>query len=251
MKISKKIKALMLAGVVSFSLVGLVGCSDKSAENTTETAQTETADTTEVEVKVKEVKGADLEKAMEQDGVILVDVRDAKSYDEGHIKDAINVSFDDVKNGKLGVLEEFKDQPILVYCNTGNKSGQVADMLVEKGYKNVSNVEGVQKYTYDLTTYKNVTGSQLEKVLADNKDVILVDVRPSDMFEEAHIKGAVNVPFDKVAENKDKLSKDKEIYVYCNTGNKSSTVASELSKDGYNVVNSIQGVKEYKFANVE
>lgn len=66
------------------------------------------------------------------------------------------------------------------------------------------------------------------------------------------IAGAINVPFDAVEANLDKLPKDKTIALYCNTGTKTVEVAQALEKLGYtNVVNSIDGVKEYSFTLVK
>ena len=62
------------------------------------------------------------------------------------------------------------------------------------------------------------------------------------------IEGAINIPFDEVESNLDKLPKDKTIALYCNTGTKSAEVAQQLEGLGYeNIVNSIEGVKEYSF----
>ena len=66
------------------------------------------------------------------------------------------------------------------------------------------------------------------------------------------IEGAINVPFDEVENHLDQLPKDKTIALYCNTGTKSAEVAKQLESLGYeNIVNSIEGVKEYSFALVK
>ena len=62
------------------------------------------------------------------------------------------------------------------------------------------------------------------------------------------IEGAINIPFDEIENNLDKLPKDKTIALYCNTGTKSAENAVQLEDLGYeNVVNAIEGVKEYSF----
>ena len=43
-----------------------------------------------------------------------------------------------------------KDAKIIVYCNTGNRSGQALEKLKKLGYTNVSNAQGVKQYKYEL-----------------------------------------------------------------------------------------------------
>lgn len=53
---------------------------------------------------------------------------------------------------------------------------------------------------------------------------------------------------DEIESNLDKLPKEKTIALYCSTGTKSAEVAKLLEDIGYgNIVNSIEGVKEYSF----
>ena len=76
----------------------------------------------------------------EQD-VVLLDVRTAEEYNDGHIQNAINI---DVKQD--GFIEEAKstlpaDKTILVYCRSGKRSANAAGMLAKEGF-NVVNLEG-------------------------------------------------------------------------------------------------------------
>ncbi|MFC0414480.1 rhodanese-like domain-containing protein [Cytobacillus solani] len=146
-------------------------------------------------------------------------------------------------------LEDYKDKPIILYCNTGNRSGKAAEILANNGFTDVTNAQGVKEYEYDLVHYKEVRGAAFQEMIDENKDLILVDVRPEKQVkEEGMIEGAINVPFDAVKENLDKLPKEKTIALYCNTGTKSSEVAMQLEGLGYeNVINAIEGVKEYSF----
>jgi rhodanese-related sulfurtransferase len=75
---------------------------------------------------------------------LLVDVRTTAEFESGHLKDALNVPLDEFQKGayaeKIGEPE--KDNPILVFCRSGRRSGIVHDILVKDGYTNVRNVEG-------------------------------------------------------------------------------------------------------------
>lgn len=48
-------------------------------------------------------------------------------------------------------LRNYKSKDIIVYCNTGRKSAEVAEKLVEHGFTDVTNiVDGVSEYDFKL-----------------------------------------------------------------------------------------------------
>ncbi len=78
---------------------------------------------------------------IEDQDVVLLDVRTAEEFKDGHIQNAINI---DMKQD--GFIDEAKsslpaDKTIAVYCRSGRRSANVAGMLVKEGYK-VVNLEG-------------------------------------------------------------------------------------------------------------
>ena len=181
---------------------------------------------------------------------LVIDVRGADAYAKGHLANAINIPFDEFE-GKISDLEGYKDQTIVLICNTGNKSGKAGKMLVDKGFTKVYNAEdGMEEYDYDTVTYTNVTGSEFEKLAAEKTDAVVLDLRDAKDFEKSSVENAVNIPMDEFEAKASEKLKDKnqEILLYCNTGNRTSEASQILEKNGYtNVVNSIDGVKEYEF----
>lgn len=78
----------------------------------------------------------------------LVDVREQHEYDEGHIENSVLIPL-----GQLAErLDELNaDEPILLICRSGNRSGQAAALLVEKGFKDVNNLaKGVLEWPHGL-----------------------------------------------------------------------------------------------------
>ena len=65
-----------------------------------------------------------------ENGAKIIDVRTEEEYNSGHIEDAINVPLDN-----LNSLELDKTDEIIVYCQTGKRSKQAANILLAKGYK--------------------------------------------------------------------------------------------------------------------
>ncbi|MBY6186063.1 rhodanese-like domain-containing protein [Marinobacter hydrocarbonoclasticus] len=75
-------------------------------------------------------------------GALLVDVRTPGEFNAGHLPDAINVPLDQLP-ARLDALGEGKAQPIVVYCRSGNRSGQAQMFLNNKGYSQVHNGGGL------------------------------------------------------------------------------------------------------------
>lgn len=239
----KNFKIVNLLIVFVLVMAVAIACS-----NETPASQNETA-------KIKTMTGEELVKqnsGKEKDKVLIIDVRSPEEYKAGHIQHAININIEEFEE-RLSEIEDLKDFPIITYCNTGKKSGQAAEILVNNGFKDVTNAAGVKEFEYELVHYVDIRGAAFQKLIDENSDIVLVDVRAEDQVkEEGMIEGAINVPFDAIEANLDKLPKDKTIALYCNTGTKSADVAKQLEALGYeNVINSIDGVKEYNFALVK
>ena len=91
------------------------------------------------------------------------------------------------------------------------------------------------------------------KELQKKKDeVILIEVLDPEQYNDFHIKGAINVPYKKIAsEAEKKFKKDEEIVVYCSDSEcQSSKIAADKLDDmGYeNVWHYKGGKKEWKEA---
>ena len=96
------------------------------------------------------MKGDEVVEAMKDTAnTVVIDARDAKDFAKGHIDGAINVFVDEAES-KLGELEQYKDKKVIVYCNSGNKSGKLAQFLVDNGFTDVYNADGVKQYEYSL-----------------------------------------------------------------------------------------------------
>lgn len=71
---------------------------------------------------------------------ILLDVRTAAEVKEGTLPSARNIVYDDSFKDKLDTLS--KETPIFVYCAAGKRSAKAADILKEKGFKEVYQLNG-------------------------------------------------------------------------------------------------------------
>ncbi len=72
----------------------------------------------------------------------------------------------------------------------------------------------------------------LEEIIA-SESYIIVDVRTKEEYDESHVVGSINIPYDEI-ENYS-LDKDKTIIVYCRSGNRSKIAYDTLISLGYDV----------------
>lgn len=79
------------------------------------------------------------------DDEIVLDVRTPEEYAQAHIPDAINVPNEEIGEDAVAQLPD-KDQLILVYCRSGNRSKQAAQKLADQGYTNVIEFGGIKDW---------------------------------------------------------------------------------------------------------
>lgn len=71
-----------------------------------------------------------------KEGAFLVDVRTPAEFSGGSVKGAVNIPLDSVGSQ----LAKFKDKKhIVVFCRSGNRSGQAKGILEQNGFQNVIN----------------------------------------------------------------------------------------------------------------
>lgn len=80
---------------------------------------------------------------------IIVDVRRADEFAQGHIPGAINIDNEDIVDTEPAELPD-KEQMIYVYCRSGNRSKQAAQKLASMGYSNVIEFGGIIDWTGDI-----------------------------------------------------------------------------------------------------
>lgn len=76
------------------------------------------------------------------DSYIILDVRRADEFAQGHIPGAINVANESIVEEACKRLPD-KHQLIYVYCRSGNRSKQAADKLAVLGYTNIVEIGGI------------------------------------------------------------------------------------------------------------
>ncbi|MCB7320285.1 rhodanese-like domain-containing protein [Lacrimispora sp. 210928-DFI.3.58] len=114
---------------ILMALLLLSGCATQSAEKTYRQITMEEA------VTMME----------EETGYTILDVRTAQEYSERHIPGAINIANESIGTEDIPELPD-KDQLILVYCRSGNRSKQASEKLVKLGYTNIVEIGGINSW---------------------------------------------------------------------------------------------------------
>lgn len=74
-------------------------------------------------------------------GAAVIDLRAAKDFDAGHIIGARNIPAAEFGE-RLTELEKFREQPLLVYCQSGQTSQGRAATLIKAGFQQVFSLKG-------------------------------------------------------------------------------------------------------------
>jgi len=118
------------------SLLLLVGC----------------APTAEKQDSYRQIKMDEAMKIMEEEsGYIILDVRTPEEFKAMHIPNAINVPNETIGKDEISQLHD-KDQLILVYCRSGNRSKQASEKLVALGYTNIVEFGGINDWPGETIT---------------------------------------------------------------------------------------------------
>ena len=76
---------------------------------------------------------------------IILDVRTPEEFSEKHIPGAINIANETIGSEEIPELPD-KDQLILVYCRSGNRSKQASEKLIALGYTSIVEFGGINDW---------------------------------------------------------------------------------------------------------
>jgi len=98
------------------------------------------------EISYRQISMTDAITMMEEEtGYIILDVRTPEEFAEKHIPGAINVPNETIGAEEIPELPN-KDQLILVYCRSGNRSKQASEKLAALGYRNIVEFGGINDW---------------------------------------------------------------------------------------------------------
>ncbi|MDR5658498.1 rhodanese-like domain-containing protein [Serpentinicella sp. ANB-PHB4] len=97
--------------------------------------------------------------------------------------------------------------------------------------------------------YERMSPEEAKNQLEQNKDIVLLDVRTVEEYNEKHIDGSTLIPLHVLESEVGRKipKKDQKIIIYCRSGNRSRTAANMLLKKGYNNVYDLGGINSWPY----
>lgn len=95
---------------------------------------------------------------------------------------------------------------------------------------------------------RHVSMNDIVKIMEENKDYVIVDVRTPDEYAEGHIPNAINIQNETINETVYNKLKDKNqlILIYCRSGSRSRQAAYKMQKLGYTNIVEFGGIINWK-----
>ncbi|MBU9739501.1 rhodanese-like domain-containing protein [Diplocloster agilis] len=104
----------------------------------------------------------------------------------------------------------------------------------------------------DKISYQKLTPEEAKEMMDTQDDLVVVDVRRQEEYDEKHLEGAVLIPLDTIADEQPEQlpDLDQPILVYCRTGVRSKASAEKLVDIGYTAVYDIGGIVDWPYDTV-
>jgi rhodanese-related sulfurtransferase len=196
---------------------------------------------------------------------MLIDVREATDYAEGHIPGAVNIPIRELAKN----LDKIPtDKPVVLSCASGLRCTIGTASLQILGYGNArtfypsykgwtaanetvskdvveAKVIGTPKVDAALLAkvdeflsnlpdaYYSIGKVEALKELMTSGSVLVVDVRETTEYAEGHIPGAINIPIRELAKNLDKIRTDEPVVLTCASGLRCTLAMPALHLLGY------------------
>ena len=188
----------------------------------------------------------ELKAAMDK-GIKVIDTRLKTEFAEGFIPGSINIQGNTAFATWMGWFLTY-DEPFILIAEVGNH-----DDLVRKLMR--IGLDNIYGYVPDVTVWAEL-GKKLEKTnvisLDEFKEILktnhtqIVDLRGAFEYKTSHIKGTENVFIGTLEKNLDKIKKDQQVVIHCQSGDRATIGFSLLAKHGFkNVKNYSGGMNEW------
>jgi rhodanese-related sulfurtransferase len=158
------------------------------------------------------------------------------------------------------VLPADKERAIVFYCESEGcyRSCRAADAAMRYGYKQVyllaGGIPAWKQAGYPMESVEriprmpvvSVRAQDLKKMLAERKDLLLVDIRSEKSFGEGHIEGAVNIPLYRLSRHYAEIPLDRTVVLVDDRGFRTFLAGSYLERKGLKVMRLFAGMRGWQ-----
>jgi glyoxylase-like metal-dependent hydrolase (beta-lactamase superfamily II)/rhodanese-related sulfurtransferase len=177
-------------------------------------------------------------KKLVNEGVMVLDTRQADDFEQGFIPGSINVGLNGQFAVWVGTLIDINQRMILV-TDPGREEETVL-RLARVGFENVVGyLDGPLSSYGSLSTIRSIEATEVNVEIV--RGAHLLDVRKHGEWNISHIKGAMFLPLTEFPRNLANLEKNETYIVHCGGGYRSMVAISIMKKHGFNNLLNVYG----------
>lgn len=94
----------------------------------------------------KTISGKEARELIKNTEVIVIDVRTKEEYESGHITNSINIPLNTITKSEIEMVASSIESSVVVYCRSGKRSKQAAQILINLGYTNVYDLGSIDNW---------------------------------------------------------------------------------------------------------
>lgn len=193
--------------------------------------------------KHKKLSSQEFREAYEK-GIKVIDSRNKFKFAKAYIPNSINIQGNNSFATWAGWILSYDEEFILVA-----EDDQMEDLtrkLMRIGLDNIKGyISDVHSVGLELNKSELLSLDEV-KSQVDNENVQIIDTRGASEYKQDHIEGADHLFVGTILDNLDKVSKEKDVILHCQSGDRSAIAYSLLAANGYNnIKNYPGGMKEW------
>jgi hydroxyacylglutathione hydrolase len=180
-------------------------------------------------------------------GDVLLDVRSAGEYGEGHIPGSLNIGLGGQYASWAGTLISF-NAPVVIVAESEDKANEAQCRLARVGLENVKGylAGGIQAWRdagFEVAAVPQITIAELKELIENESDFQVIDVRRTSEYESGHAPRAATAPLANLRETLPKLhlNPSRKTAVICAGGYRSSAATSIMQTLGFSDLLNVTG----------
>ncbi len=181
----------------------------------------------------------------------VIDTRNNKIYANEHIAGTINIQANNSFSNWAGWILNY-DEPFVIIASD-DRIEEINKKLLRIGLDNIfgyfDNIELLKENGIKTSSIDLISTEEMKKMILHS---YVIDVRNKSEYLDGFIPGAENIFTGYISDNLELIPKDKDILIYCTSGERSSIAASILKANGFNkIYNYLPGIVGWKKAKLE
>jgi glyoxylase-like metal-dependent hydrolase (beta-lactamase superfamily II)/rhodanese-related sulfurtransferase len=177
---------------------------------------------------------------MNPDTYYVVDLRDAKSYAEGHIPNSVNIAARGRLENWVGTMIPWGSQMVLV--GDVDLLTEARERLPRIGYQgDVITFDSWEKAKLPMKASDPIAPAELYSLMQKGEAPLVVDVRLPKEWMALRIGPVLNLPLNRLAESSSKLDPSQPVVLVCNSAYRSSMATGILERRGFKKARNLEG----------